>query len=78
LPRLTRLGLSEGIPAMAGNNGADDLSPLFQSDRAAMSFQLSAGHGVNAIAFAKGRPIQAVGLVQDDFAFIGRTVGPLG
>ena len=78
MPRLTRLGLSEGIPAMAGNNGADDLSPPFRGDRAAMLFQLSSGNGVNAIAFAKGRPIQAVGLVQDDFAFIGRTVGPLG
>jgi len=63
---------------MAGNDGADDLSPPFQSDRAAMPFQLTTWNGVNAIALAKCRPIQAVGLVQDDFAFIGRTINPLG
>ena len=38
---------SEDIPAVAGDNGADDLPAPFPSDRAAMPFEFAARNGAN-------------------------------
>lgn len=74
---VTRHGL-EGVPAVAGDDGADDLPPSFQGDHATVSFEFAPGNGVKTIAFAEGRPVQAIGLVQDHFIFMGRAIRPLG
>ena len=69
---------SQGIPAVAGDDGADYLTPAFHRHRAARFFQLIARNGVKAIALAKRRPVQAVGFVQNYFAVMRRAIGPLG
>ncbi len=68
--------LEHGAPAMRGDQCADKGCPSKLSDRSPGLFEVVAGYGVNQIALADARPIQAIRFIQDDFVRLSLPRGP--
>lgn len=62
---------------MRSDDGANDLPAAFHGNYAAMVLQFTAWHGIDAIAFAKCRPIHAIGFIQQHFVVARRSRGAL-
>src|ERR1017187_188292 len=76
-PSFSRTGaLEHGAPAMRGDQCADKGCPSKLSDRSPGLFEVVAGYGVNQIALADARPIQAIRFIQDDFVRLSLPRGP--
>jgi hypothetical protein len=76
-PSLAGTGVLEhGAPAMRGDQCADKGCPSKLSDRSPGLFEVVAGYGVNQIALADARPIQAIRFIQDDFVRLSLPPGP--
>jgi len=77
LRRIAAAKVLKRVPAVGGDDGADDLPPSFQRNVTPVFFQLASRHRINAITFAKGWPVQAVGLVEHHFVILRRPGRPV-